>query len=267
MPVAVVLAAAAVVLFPATSVCLCAGVSACVWLFLRGRTLRSRLAVAAEWQEAAASGWRDLSPVAFEKRCAEILRMAGWSAATTKASGDQGIDVLARRDGQTLVLQCKLYSSTVGNKAVQQVIAGRAFVAARHAAVVSNAKFSPSARELATRTGVLLLHCSELGAVNARLGLPAPPQDAGGGTGRLSARVEANRKALGRTNAAVMALVALAFLYDTTILAGTPGQPATAERLQPRPAARADAVPLRRPEHPARRANRRFSELGAPASR
>lgn len=113
----------------------------------------------------------DMTPVEFEHACAAALRASGWIATTTKGSGDQGIDVLAERDGVKLVIQCKLYTGTVGNKAVQEAFTGKAFAGAQFAAVVSNGVFSRGAVEVADRTGVLLLHFTELRRINARLGL------------------------------------------------------------------------------------------------
>ena len=63
-------------------------------------------------------------------------------------------------DGLVVVLQCKLYSKPVGNAAVQE--AGMAFHKASHAAVVSNAAFTRQARELASASGVVLLHHEQL---------------------------------------------------------------------------------------------------------
>ena len=68
-----------------------------------------------------------LSPTAFESYCAQLLTENGWQATTTKASGDQGIDVIATKDGIKAVFQCKKHSSPVGNKAVQEAIAGKAY--------------------------------------------------------------------------------------------------------------------------------------------
>ena len=103
-----------------------------------------------------------MSPVAYERYCADVLRRAGWHATLTPSSNDQGIDVLARKGGVRIVIQCKLYSGPVGNAAVQQALAGREYVRAHHAAVVSNAAYTASARDLARRTGVLLLHDRDL---------------------------------------------------------------------------------------------------------
>jgi restriction system protein len=111
----------------------------------------------------------DMDPNAFEHFCAEALRTAGWSARVTQASADQGVDVVAERGGRVLVLQCKLYSKPVGNKAVQEIAAGRAHERADFAAVCSNQPYTPAAKRLAGTNQVLLLHPSELGDLHHRL--------------------------------------------------------------------------------------------------
>lgn len=106
----------------------------------------------------------DTSPLDFEGMCAAILRNEGWSASTTKGSGDQGADVIATCDGMTLVLQCKLYTGAVGNKAVQEVIAARHFYSAELAAVVVSSSFTKSARQLAQASNVDIITYEELPA-------------------------------------------------------------------------------------------------------
>lgn len=103
-----------------------------------------------------------LSPSEFESYCEGLLEEAGWNAQMVAGSGDQGVDIVARKDGVTAVFQCKLYSSPLGNKPVQEIYTGRTFYDAEIAAVVTNADFTPGARAAAEQTGVLLLHYSEL---------------------------------------------------------------------------------------------------------
>ena len=110
-----------------------------------------------------------LSPSAFEAHCARRIAAQGWSARTTALSGDQGADIIAEKDGIRLVVQCKLLARPVGNKAVQEAHAAKVHFGARYAAVVSNADFTRSARDLAATTGVLLLHHSELDEIDRRL--------------------------------------------------------------------------------------------------
>ncbi|ACA18762.1 restriction endonuclease [Methylobacterium sp. 4-46] len=100
--------------------------------------------------------------IAYERYCAALLERAGWAARATRASGDQGADVIAEQRGVRLVLQCKRYTKPVGNAAVQEVVAARSYWSADWAAVVSNAGFTPAARKLAAATDVLLLHHDDL---------------------------------------------------------------------------------------------------------
>jgi restriction system protein len=106
-----------------------------------------------------------MSPLDFEANCARYLGMRGWKAKTTKGSGDQGVDVFAQKEGVKIVLQCKLYSKPVGNKAVQEALAGKTYSGAHQAAVVSNQRYTKSAHELAIKANVKLLHFTDL--VNA----------------------------------------------------------------------------------------------------
>ena len=96
--------------------------------------------------------WRD-----FEHWVAEALRAFGWEADATSGSGDQGIDVIAKKNGISVGIQCKLYSQPVGNKAVQEAIAGARYYGLGISAVLTNGSFTKSATELAQAAQVILL--------------------------------------------------------------------------------------------------------------
>lgn len=104
----------------------------------------------------------DMDPREFEVQCAESLKEAGWEARLTAASGDQGVDVIATKGDLTVAIQCKLYSRPVGNRAVQEALAGMAFIGADVAVVVSNAPYTAAAKQLAASTSAILLHYSDL---------------------------------------------------------------------------------------------------------
>ena len=70
--------------------------------------------------------------------------------------------MVADKDGVTVVLQCKLHKSPIGNKAVQEALAAKTHYGAMAAAVVTNASFTRSAEALSRTTGVLLCHYSDL---------------------------------------------------------------------------------------------------------
>lgn len=93
----------------------------------------------------------------FEYFCAELLRKNGFSnVEVTQGSGDQGIDILATKDGIKYGIQCKCYSSDIGNKAVQEVFSGKTFYNCHVGVVLTNRYFTSSAKELAEKNGVLL---------------------------------------------------------------------------------------------------------------
>lgn len=93
----------------------------------------------------------------LEHWVAAQLVKAGWTASVTKASNDDGVDVVAERDGITVAVQCKRYAGSVGNKAVQEVYAGMKHLQLARAVVISTGQYTKAARSLASSTGVLLL--------------------------------------------------------------------------------------------------------------
>lgn len=103
-----------------------------------------------------------MSPTDFEHYCAAILRERKWDARVTQTSGDQGIDIVAEKRGVRLVLQCKKYSKPVGNRAVQEIVAGIAHEAAQRGAVVSTNGYTRAARRLAASNNILLLNHTDL---------------------------------------------------------------------------------------------------------
>jgi len=98
----------------------------------------------------------------FEHQCAKVLEMAGWKVSTTKASGDQGADIVAKKGRISAVLQCKLYTKPVGNSAVQEAYAAKSHYGKKFAGVVTNASYTKSAIALAASTEVALLHFEDL---------------------------------------------------------------------------------------------------------
>ena len=117
----------------------------------------------AQEEERAEAGFsEDMSGEDYEIYCGRILQEAGWNVEQTQASNDQGVDLIAQIENFKVCIQCKRYSNPVGNKAVQEVIAGKAFYNGTHAVVVSNAGFTKAAKNLAEPADVLLISDTDL---------------------------------------------------------------------------------------------------------
>lgn len=98
----------------------------------------------------------------YERFVSRILVNNGWETEITKGSGDQGADIIGIYRNRRFVVQCKFYSGSVGNKAVQEVYAAKSYYRADCAVVVSNTNYTKSASELAESLGVLLLHHQDI---------------------------------------------------------------------------------------------------------
>lgn len=93
----------------------------------------------------------------FEHWCADLLKKNGFSSVeVTVGSGDQGVDVLARKDGIRYAIQCKCYSKDLGNKPVQEVNTGKTVYRCQIGVVMTNRYFTKGAKDAADATGVLL---------------------------------------------------------------------------------------------------------------
>lgn len=93
----------------------------------------------------------------FEYWCADVLRKIGFcNVEVTRGSGDQGVDVLAEKDGVKYAIQCKCYTSDLGNKPVQEVNTGKTIYRCQVGVVMTNRYFTQGAKDAAEATGILL---------------------------------------------------------------------------------------------------------------
>ena len=92
-----------------------------------------------------------------------MFKKMGYDAFTTKKSGDQGVDVIAKKGMITIAIQTKCYpNSVVGNAAVQEVVAGMSLYNAEKAMVITNSTYTASAFELANSNNVELWDKNDL---------------------------------------------------------------------------------------------------------
>lgn len=102
------------------------------------------------------------TPREYELYCANQFEKAGWVAKATQATADQGVDVLASKKERKLAAQCKRFSRAVGNKAVQEIVAGMRHYDCREGVVIAPNGFTKSAQQLAKSNNVKLIHHDEI---------------------------------------------------------------------------------------------------------
>ena len=95
--------------------------------------------------------------IKFENHCMEILKQHGWEVKETPNTGDQGVDLIASINNLRICIQCKDHEKAVGNKAVQEISAGKLFWKGTHAIIVSKSGVTKSAHQLAKSNKVELI--------------------------------------------------------------------------------------------------------------
>jgi len=98
-----------------------------------------------------------LSGAEFENWVTEVLNAASIPAENIRDTGDFGVDVVANVDGTRVGIQVKRYASSIGNRAVQEALAGSGYHDCALAAVVTQSTYTRAAREQASRARVPVL--------------------------------------------------------------------------------------------------------------
>lgn len=66
--------------------------------------------------------WYDLTPFQFEHEVAEWFRRKGYDAKTTSYVGDGGVDIVLKKGGETIFVQCKHYKNPVGVAVIRELL-------------------------------------------------------------------------------------------------------------------------------------------------
>lgn len=98
----------------------------------------------------------------YRQRCVKSLGEAGWQARMSFPAGGLTADIIAKRDGRLLTMQCRPSTRPLESVVVQEALIVRRAQDANLAAVVSNAGYTKAARSFAAASGVRLLHETEL---------------------------------------------------------------------------------------------------------
>jgi hypothetical protein len=107
--------------------------------------------------------WQQMNGKTLVTFLEQVFQEHGYTVESTGKMGQTGIDLVVVRDGARVAVQVKgLQASTVDAAVVQQTDAGRGRFQCRRAAVITNAQFLPSARQLADKLGVRLVDAGEI---------------------------------------------------------------------------------------------------------
>ena len=106
----------------------------------------------------------NVTPTKFEYKVADYYEKLGYDPLVTRQSGEDGVDIIARKNGEAIAVQAKRYqlSNKVSTRAVENTHMAMKRVRADRAAVVTSSSFTNSAVERAEELGVNLVTGSEM---------------------------------------------------------------------------------------------------------
>ncbi len=145
-----------------------------IWLKFRARARRKRereLRRIAEERAARAITESDIDTMTGEQLevyLMGVFRYLGFEVEHTGKRGDQGADLILTKGGQRIACQCKRYKGQpVTNKAVQEAFTAQRIYDCQKSLVVTNSRYTRSAREAANRCGCELIDRRRLGMIVA----------------------------------------------------------------------------------------------------
>lgn len=105
-----------------------------------------------------------MSGHAFERYIGELLRLRGYEATVTRGSGDNGVDMIATRDGNRWAIQCKRLASKVDRRAISDAVSATSSTkfSCNKAMVVTNSYFTSGAIEYGASTNCFLVDRKQL---------------------------------------------------------------------------------------------------------
>ena len=95
--------------------------------------------------------------IGLEKYVQKVLERHRFGVKTTRKTRDQGADLIMNKGRLKYVVQVKFYSSPIGNKAVQEVVAAKGCYGADKGMAVTNSRFTSAAVSLAKSNDVELI--------------------------------------------------------------------------------------------------------------
>lgn len=111
------------------------------------------------------SYWTRMDGLQFEKAVARLFRDQGYTAELTKHTGDGGVDINMRKDGKSIVVQCKAHDKSISISTVRELKAVRSDFSADEAWLVCFYGATGPAAAYATENGIRIIDAGELAEI------------------------------------------------------------------------------------------------------
>lgn len=98
----------------------------------------------------------------FELYLVNLFKDLGYKVKHNGKAGDQGCDLIVKKDDYIYAIQAKYYTGKLSNTPVQEIAGSLKYYNANQGVVVTNSSFTPGAEELAKANNVILIDGKDL---------------------------------------------------------------------------------------------------------
>ena len=108
------------------------------------------------WDDMSKNGWE------FEGAVGKLYKKMGYKVTITQGTGDGGVDLILKKDGETTIVQCKAHKREVGPEPVRALWGVLEDFNAQNAIFIAYSGVTTGAREFASRKALKLIDSSDL---------------------------------------------------------------------------------------------------------
>jgi hypothetical protein len=106
--------------------------------------------------------WLSLSPIDFEEAVGELFLDQGYKVRTTRATGDNGVDLYLEKDGKKIIVQCKTYKKTIGPNAARELYGTMTAEGAHEAILAAPSGFTQATHDFCRQKPIKLMDIDDL---------------------------------------------------------------------------------------------------------
>ena len=106
--------------------------------------------------------WQSLDGLEFERELGIVFRNLGYRVKLTPTSGDQGVDLVLKKDGETTVVQCKAHKHGVGPAVARELYGSLVAHGAQYAILACSGGFTKGVYEFAQGKPLQLLSAPDI---------------------------------------------------------------------------------------------------------
>ncbi len=106
--------------------------------------------------------WMSLSGTEFERELGALYRARGYHVRSTPRTGDEGIDLVMEKDGETTVVQCKSHQKPAGPAVARELFGAMVAVGADNAILACTGGFTRGVKDFVRGKPIALISASTL---------------------------------------------------------------------------------------------------------